>query len=544
MSWLDGFALLGGLGLFLFGMKVMGEGLEKAAGARLKRLLEIVTGNRLLAILAGVAITAVIQSSSATTVMVVGFVNAGLLSLGQATGVIMGANVGTTVTSLMLSVKLNFGVIFAAAGMILMFLTKKEGPRQAGQILMGLGVLFVGMDTMTQAMEPLKHWEGFRMLMAGVSNPLLGVLIGAATTAILQSSSASVGILQALAAQGLVSLDGAIFILFGQNIGTCVTALLASTGANHTARRAAVVHLLFNMAGTVVFVALAIALPAAEWIFALAPDNLRLQVALTHVLFNLGTTLLLLPGARLLEKAACLLVPGEDRVPEPKTLRYFDRRLLSTPTIAADQILKEAQRMGEIAGQSFRQAMGCFAGWDEEAALQVNRNEEVIDYLNQEITTCLVEVKGLDLGEQDGRMIGSLFHVVNDFERIGDHATNILECAALRSRQKVKFTQKAEQELEDLGRRVEQMLDQSMYIFARQMDDPDVLRRVEAAEEAVDAMTQALRSHHVERLKNKKCSAKNGMLYLDMLMNLERIADHANNIAGSVDKVTPMGAWQ
>lgn len=543
MNWMDVFALAGGLGLFLFGMKLMGEGLEKAAGNRLKRVLELVTSNRLLAVLAGVLITAVIQSSSATTVMVVGFVNAGLLSLTQAVGVIMGANIGTTVTSLMLSVKLNFGVIFACLGMLFMFLPRRETLRQIGAVLMGLGILFVGMDTMSGAMVPLREWEGFRSLMTGISNPLLGVLIGAGITAILQSSSASVGILQALAAQGLISLEGAIFILFGQNIGTCVTALLASAGTSHTARRAAMVHLLFNVIGTVAFVALAILLPVADWIAALAPDNLRLQVAFTHVFFNLGTTLLLFPAAKLLEKAACLMVPGEDPVREPMSLLHFDPRLLNTPSIAAAQIFREVERMSELANRTFLGAMQCFAQWDDHLAEEIVANEEVIDYLNQEITTCLVEVKATELTEQDGRMIGSLFHVVNDLERIGDHSTNIMECAQYRSQEKVKFSQKAEQELADLSQRVEQMMAQALHIFSRQLNDPDVLARVETAEETVDTLTNALRAHHVERLKNKKCSAKNGMVYLDMLTNLERIADHADNIATSVDKVTVMNGW-
>ncbi|MEG1195177.1 MAG: Na/Pi symporter [Clostridia bacterium] len=305
--------LLGGLGMFLFGIKAMGDGLELAAGRKMKRLLEILTRNKMLAVLVGVLVTGVIQSSSATTVMVVGFVNAGLLELSKAIGVIMGANIGTTVTSLMLSVKLNFGVIFAAIGGVCMLAGNRSGFKLFGQIMMGLGILFVGMDTMTTAMVPLQDWQGFRDLMTLAANPIVGVLVGAGITALLQSSSASVGILQALAGSGAISLQASLFILFGQNIGTCVTAILASVGANRTAKRAAVVHLLFNVIGTVIFVLVAMLLPMAQWVQAIAGDNLRLQIAVAHIIFNVTTTAMLLPLSGLLEKLASLWCAGRIR---------------------------------------------------------------------------------------------------------------------------------------------------------------------------------------------------------------------------------------
>ena len=520
MSVMNIISLLGGLSLFLIGMKVLGEGLERAAGNRLKKILGIVTHNRVLAMLAGVAITAVIQSSSATTVMVVGFVNAGLLSLTQAVGVIMGANVGTTVTSLMLSVKLDFGMIFAC-----------------------VGLLFVGMETMSEAMAPLQSWDGFRNAMARIDNPLLGVLIGAGVTAILQSSSASVGILQALAGEGLISLHAAIFILFGQNIGTCVTALIASSGTNATAKRTAIVHLLFNVIGTVLFIIISLALPFAEWIEALSPDNMRLQIALVHIVFNVVTTMLLLPMAGLLEKAACLIVHDKADQREGMTLKYFDTRLLTTPPIAVEQLFKEVQRMGAIAEANFTGAMACFQEWDQERADEITANEDVLDYLNKEITSLLVEVKGLELSETDTRLTGSLFHVVNDMERVGDHSMNLLDSARLKKEDNVKFSDKATKELETLAAKVDEQLQTALQLFRAQSTDADTLAKVEQVEEEIDQETEALRAHHVERLKNKKCSARNGMLYLDMLTNLERIGDHAENIATSVDKETPVAAW-
>ena len=531
-------SLLGGLGLFLFGMRIMGEGLEKAAGNKLKRILEIVTHNRLLAALAGVAITAVIQSSSATTVMVVGFVNANLLTLTQAVGVIMGANIGTTVTSLMLSIKIDFAAVFAFLGLILMAVNGRKHPAasQFGQVAMGLGILFVGMNTMSSAMKPLQDWQLFKDAMVSISNPVLGVLVGMVITAILQSSSASVGILQALAGEGLIPLQTSIFILFGQNIGTCVTALIACAGTSSTAKRAAVVHLLFNVIGTVLFVLIAVLFPFAELIEAMAPGNFRLQIALTHVIFNVASTAVMLPAAKWLEKIACLIVRDDGVTYEAMKLKYFDERLLNTPAIAAQQLFKEVQRMGDIAMNNYAGAVALFHDWDPERAEEIRRNEEVLDFLNHEITACLVEVKGLDLNDEDTRLIGSLFHVVNDIERVGDHSMNMMEAAETKFNEEVRFSGKAFAELEDLAERVSRQLQAGMDLFRRQSNDPAALQVVEDAEEEIDNLTEALREHHVDRLKNRKCSAKNGMLYLDLLTNLERIGDHAENIATSVDK--------
>lgn len=529
------FSLFGGLGLFLFGIKAMGEGLEKAAGDRMKRLLEVLTRNRLMAVLVGAFVTGVIQSSSATTVMVVGFVNAGLLSLSSAIGVIMGANIGTTVTSLMLSVKLNFGVLFAAFGGVCLLAGNRSSFKLLGQIFMGLGILFVGMDTMTAAMVPLGQWEGFRTMMAGVSSPILGVLVGLAITALLQSSSASVGILQALAATGAISLQGALFILFGQNIGTCVTALLASVGANKTARRAAVVHLLFNVLGATLFVVIAVTLPFAQWVHALAGENLRLQIAFAHIIFNVVTTMVLLPLAGAMEKLAFVLVRGEDKQQEPMRLMYFDDRLFSTPPIAAQQLFREVMRMSELAVANLTFAMKYFFAPKEVPVEEFNNREEVIDFLNEQITQRLIELRGMDLGGRDAHMVGSLFHVVNDLERIGDHSTNIVEIGAVRHNEKIKFSGKAEREIETLYEKVSDMVIQSVSIVGRQTVSAESIEAVATIEGEVDAMSEELANHHVDRVKQKKCTPKNGMLYLDMLNNLERIADHANNLATSVD---------
>ena len=529
------FSLRGGLGLFLFGIKTMGDGLEQAAGSKMKRLLEALTRNKFTAVLVGLLVTAVIQSSSATTVMVVGFVNAGLLSLSKAIGVIMGANIGTTVTSLMLSVKLNFGALFTAVGAICQLAGNRSSFKLLGQIMMGLGILFVGMDAMTAAMEPLRDWQGFRDMMELAKNPLVGVLVGAGVTALLQSSSASVGILQALAATGAISLQASLFILFGQNIGTCVTALLASVGANRTAKRAAVVHLLFNVIGAALFIVLALVLPLASWIETLAGANLRLQIAFAHIIFNVVTTLLLLPISGLLEKLAYLVVRGEDKQQEPMRLEYFDARLFSTPPVAVQQLFREVQRMADIVAVNYRFAMQYYFAPKDLAVDEFDNREQVIDYLNAEITQNLIELKGLNLRADDIRLVGSLFHVVNDLERIGDHSMNIVEIGSARKKEKLRFSGKAEREIEELSGIVTSMLDKSIHIVKRQITDVEIIGEVIELESQVDKLCEALADHHVDRVKNKKCTPRNGMLYLDMLNNLERIADHADNLASSVE---------
>ncbi len=534
MQFMDVLKLFAGLALFLYGIKEMGEGLEKAAGHRMQRLLEVLTKNKFSAVLVGALVTGVIQSSSATTVMVVGFVNAGLLPLRNAIGVIMGANIGTTVTSLMLSVKLDFGVIFAVIGLIFLLLSSRSSFKMLGQIFIGLGILFVGMQTMTGAMQPMRDWEGFRTMITGVSNPLVGVIVGALITALLQSSSASIGILQALASANLIGLQSSIFILFGQNIGTCITALLASIGTNKTARRTAIVHLLFNVIGSGLFIIIALTLPFASWIEQLAGDNLRLQIALAHIVFNVATTLILLPMSKLLEKAAYFVVRGQDPEEEPMRLTYFDDRLFSTPPIAAKQLFQEVMRMGELVKQNFAAAMEYFFAQKDIPLDEFNNRENVIDYLNTEVTAKLIELRGMTLTARDVHLMGSLFHVVNDLERIGDHAVNITEIATARRKAKKAFTSKALLELETLYQTVSQSLEQSLDIVNQQIIDTAIIKKVSELEAEIDRMCDDMTNHHMSRVKDKKCSPTNGMLFLDMLNNLERIGDHAENLATSV----------
>ena len=533
--------LLAGLGLFLYGMETMSDGLERVAGKQLKSLLGAVTKNRATQVVLGFIITVLMQSSSATTVMLVGFVNAGIMQLSQAVGIIMGANIGTTVTVLMMSIKLDFEIIFCFIGCIVLFLLM-FAPKKFGRlegvvpVIFGVGALFLGMGLMSDAMVPLRGWEGFTNALAAVNNPIVAVLIGAGITALIQSSAASIAILMPLAELGLIDFQMCMFILFGQNIGTCVTAVLACIGASATSKRVACVHLLFNCIGTVVFIILALILPMDEWMQSLAPDNIKMQIAFTHIVFNLVTTLLLLPFANVLEQLACILIHADDHVGEAMKLQHFDQRMLGAPAVAAEQLFNEAKRMGMIAKANFTRAIECFDQWDEDKAAEVTRNEEVLDFLNHEITTYLVEVKGLDLNAQDTLLVGSLFHVVNDMERVGDHSQNILEAAQLRHNEDIKFSEKAVKELDDLSAMVTAQLDRAMEMFSKQDNRPVAIKQVEDTEQEIDDITEALREHHVDRLKQHKCSAKNGMIYLDILTNLERIGDHAENIASSVEK--------
>ncbi|MCE5342383.1 MAG: Na/Pi cotransporter family protein, partial [Eubacteriales bacterium] len=408
MQVMDVVSLFAGLGLFLYGIKEMGEGLEKAAGQKMKRLLEVLTKNKVTGVLVGLLVTGVIQSSSATTVMVVGFVNAGLLPLTNAIGVIMGANIGTTVTALILSVKLNFGVIFAAFGLVFMIGGKRPSLKILGQVFMGLGILFIGMEIMTTAMQPMQSWSGFRQMLTNVGNPVFGVIVGALFTALIQSSSASIGILQALAGSNLISLHSSLFILFGMNIGTCITALLASIGANRTARRAAIVHLLFNVIGATIFIVISLTLPFAQWVEQLAGDNMRLQIALAHLIFNVTTTMILLPLSPLLERLAFLIIRGKDKEEEPMRLTYFDDRLFSTPPIAAQQLFREVMRMGELVKANFAYAMEYFFSPKEMPLEEFNNRENVIDFLNAEVTVKMIELRGMTLGNRDVYLMGSL----------------------------------------------------------------------------------------------------------------------------------------
>lgn len=525
-------ALLGGLALFLYGMKLMGEGLEKAAGDRLKRLLEALTRNPLMGLLVGVVFTMIIQSSSATTVMVVGFVNAGLLDLMQATGVILGANIGTTVTAWIVAgfQATAFMPLVLLIGVAMMMFLKKLKLQRIGQVVAGFGMLFVGMGMMSDAMKPLAESAEFARLMTAFSNPIMALLVGVAVTAIIQSSSASVGILEMLAIQGLVPLETSLYIIMGTNIGTCVTAMLSAVGATRTAKRAALIHLMFNVLGTLVVFILVSLLPVSTWIGHISGP--ALQIAVAHTSFKVFEVLCFVLLRKWLVKLVMILVPGEDKQGEGKSLKFLDDRILSTPPIAVAQICKEIERMGDIAIANLTRAMDAFFNKDSSLINEVEQSEDVVNYLNHEITRYMVAAAQLDLPASDVEQLGEMFHVVNDLERIGDHAENMAEYANSRIEEEIPFSEDGLAELRD-------MLDKTVALFKLSMEafhtrDQHLLPRVLVQEENIDDMEKTLQQSHVDRLTRGACTPRSGMIFSDMLSNLERVADHATNVAFSI----------
>ena len=524
--------LLGGLGLFLYGMKLMGDGLEMAAGSRLKKIVEKLTRNKYMGALVGLIVTMVIQSSSSTTVMVVGFVNAGLMTLAQATGVIMGANIGTTVTGLLIAIKLNdLAPIAIFIGVVMIMFIKKTSYKHVGQIIAGFGILFMGMTNMGDALAPLSESQMFKDMMSTFSNPLIGVLIGLVFTAIIQSSSASVGVLMALAGQGVVPIESAVFVIFGQNIGTCVTAVLSCIGTNRTAKRTATVHLLFNIIGATLFICISLFTPFISWIKMAAPDNILMQISIVHITFNVVTTAILLPLSDYLVKLACIVIPGEDEKREAKSLKFLDARILKTPPIAVAQVLKEVARMGDLARKNYLMSMDMLFTGNVEKMEELEDNEEVLNFLNTNITEYLVKINSLELEDNDRKLVGALFHVVSDFERIGDHGENIAEQAIQLQTTKTTFSEQALQELHQMQDKVISVLDDSCRLFQERKMDFDLAYRINSTEDSIDDMAKACKENHVSRLNQSLCTAQGGAIYNDLITNLERIADHSTNIA-------------
>lgn len=528
-------SMAGGLGLFLFGIRTMGDGLENAAGAKLKRMLEVLTGNRFLAVLVGFVVTAIIQSSTATTVMVVGFVNAGMMSLAQAVGVIMGANIGTTVTSLLIA--LNFSSVAAAAvlvGVILMLASKKTVVKNLGAIFTGFGLLFLGIDMMSDSMAPLRDSAGFMNFIVTVSEsplrPLFGIVLGIVMTAVLQSSSASVGVLQTLAMQGLVPLKFSVFVLFGQNIGTCLTALFSTVGAKKNSKRAAVIHLLFNLIGTGIFILIALLTPYVEWIEKLSPDPMA-QIAISHIVFNIVSTVVMFPFAKALVKLSCLLVPGKDDSESEMHCKFIDDRLLNTPPFAVMQVSKEVARMAKLARDNFETSAHALINRSDKDLDKVMENEEIINYLNHHITSYLVKLNALDITDSDSDYIARVFHAINDIERVGDHAINLAEAAQHNIGEGLKFSDPAREELNQLCGSVVTLLERSMAAFDNQSLSDNEAKELSDLEEHIDDLTLECQDSHIFRLNRKECNTEAGMLYLNTITDFERVGDHAINIA-------------
>lgn len=530
--------LLSGLGLLLYGIKILGEGLELAAGAKLKVLLEKMTSNRFAAVLVGFVITTLIQSSSTTTVMVVGFVNTGIMNLTQAIGVIMGANIGTTTTSILVSLDIGkYAPIAIGIGVFLSMLTKKTTKKHIGLAITGFGMLFLGMTLMKDAMEPLASSPVFSEWLMNANNPFVAILIGTVITAVIQSSAASIGILQALAAQGLIPLHFAAYVIYGQNIGTCITALISSIGTKKNSKRTAVMHVLFNVFGTVIFIILTKFLPFTDWIESLT-DNTMMQLSLVHIIFNVVSTLIMFPFAdKVLVKLACLIVPDKkDSSEDDFKLKFVDNLMINTPPFAVAQVSKEVHRMAGLARQNFSIAAEDLLNKSCDHFDEVQHREEVINFLNHNITPILVKINSLDLSYSDAKYIGRVFHVINDIERIGDHAQNLEEAAKSRVDEGIEISAEGERELREMYETTLKLIDGSIEAFTAQILDNENAEQLSEYEASVDDMQTEFEQSHIERLNAHKCNTRAGMLFINTITDFERVADHATNIAWSVSK--------
>lgn len=537
--------LIGGLALFLYGMNVMGAGLEKMSGGKLERVLEKLTSSPIKAVLLGAGVTALIQSSSATTVMVVGFVNSGIMKLSQAIGIIMGANVGTTITAWLLSLTgieggsffmqmlkpSSFAPILAMLGIVLIMGGKSEKKKDLGGILLGFTVLMTGMDMMSGAVKPLADVPEFTNILTMFDNPLLGVIAGALLTAVIQSSSASVGILQALSVTGAFTFSSVIPIVMGQNIGTCVTAMLSAVGANKGARRTAFVHLYFNLIGTILFLILyfggntIIGFSFAEEVVGAA------EIAMIHTIFNIFTTLALMPFTKTLEKLAYLTIPQtEDEMQVTEDVfAVLDERFLNSPAFAIEQCRMLVSQMAETTRDSFLEAMEVLSEYSEEKAEDVVRKENQVDAYNDKVGAYLTRLNGEDLSYSDSLQVTSLLHCITDFERISDHAINVIESAQQMQKEGGEFSKRGKEEITIYGKAVADILKRTTEAFVA--NDEILAHTVEPLEEVIDELNKVVKKHHMKRLRKGKCTIEMGLMLSDLAMNYERVADHCSNIA-------------
>ncbi|MCC2255342.1 Na/Pi cotransporter family protein [Ruminococcus sp. CLA-AA-H200] len=532
----DLLALLGGLALFLYGMQMMSAGLEAAAGNKMKSILEKLTSNRIKGVLVGAGITAVIQSSSATTVMVVGFVNSGLMTLKQAVWIIMGANIGTTITGQLIALDIGaIAPLFAILGVGAMMFVKSEQVHHISSILAGLGILFMGMDMMGAAMEPLQESEAFLSLMTEFSNPFLGILVGAVFTAIIQSSSASVGILQALAATGMIPLSSAVYVLFGQNIGTCITAVLASIGMKVNAKRTTIIHLMFNIIGTTIFTTLCITVPAyVDWVESLTPGDPVAQIANAHTIFNIVTTLILLPFGSYMAKAAERILPDskkdDDEELRLKYIRPFESSYaIGNSAVALSQVREETERMIDMVSKNIRDAFDTLISYNEKARKKVEEREEYIDFLNKGITEYIVSLMAGEQNAADSRKINGYYTVISNLERIGDHAVNIAEYADDMKKWDLRFSDNVLEELEEMKKQTLASLDNIRSTEPAECEK--VLSQAVVYEQKTDGMRDKYLKKQMQRLKKGKCKPQSGIVFSEVLTDFERMGDHMLNIA-------------
>ncbi len=548
MTWTNVLALLGGLALFLYGMQMMSSGLEAAAGNRMKRILEKLTSNRILGVLVGAGITAVIQSSSATTVMVVGFVNSGMMTLRQAVWIIMGANIGTTITGQLIALDVGeIAPLMAFIGVALVVFIKKPTVRYWGQIVAGLGILFLGMNMMSDSMLPLRESEAFIGLMTQFSNPLLGILAGTVFTALIQSSSASVGILQTLAKSGLIGLDSAVYVLFGQNIGTCITAVLASIGTSRNAKRTTIIHLLFNIIGTTLFTVVCMCTPLTSWVAGWTPDNPSAQIANMHTLFNVVTTLLLLPFGSYLASLATKILPEKTSEAEEAgvhRLLYIKpvdqlsaEHHVGTSAIVLNGVQHELARMAGMVRQNVDESFQAVLDSTPARLEKVEETEEYIDYLNKEISSYISHIIVFETNERDSEQISRFFKISSNLERIGDHAVNICEYTKMLEEKHIAFSQQAREEIQAMR---QTSLEALQTLGELGSLSPETLENIYRYEQKIDDMTLEYRHNQMVRLREGACSDEACTLYSEMLTDFERIGDHILNIGQDLSaELTP-----
>ena len=531
---------IGGLAMFIYGMNIMADGLQHAAGSKMKKILEVLTQNKLMGIALGALVTAIIQSSSATTVMVVGFVNAGLMNLTQAISVIMGANIGTTITGWLVSAgewakmfsPSTLAPIAVMVGVIVTLVGKRQQSKDVAGIIIGFGILFIGMNTMSDAVYPLRESEVFKTAFISMgSNPFLGILVGAGVTAIIQSSSASQGILLSLESAGLVPTNAAVFIIMGQNIGTCVTAILSSVGASKNAKCVGTMHLTFNIAGTIIFSILAMFLFARlDPSYGEGIINMT-QISFIHTVFNVGTTIILMPFSGYIIKFAMKVngLKAVETKSDEAELVHLDKRMMSTPSVAVEGAKLETIRMGRIARENLSLALSTLSDHDEEKMADVKQREFVIDKLCDNISKYLIDLCMLHLSDKDNEMVTSLLNTVSDMERVGDHAENIVELAEEMKQEGISFSDTALEELNEMSTTTLGAYDNA--VKALELDDITYAVKTSFLEDQVDAMEKKLRAGHIDRLSNAECSVNAGIHFIDLLGNLERVSDHAMNIA-------------
>lgn len=531
--------LSGGLGLFLFGMSQMSNGIEKAAGAKLRSILEMFTRNRLTGMIVGIIFTGIIQSSSACTVMVVSFVNSGLMSLYQAAGVIFGANIGTTVTSQLVSFNLSkIAPIFVLIGIIVVMFVHNEMAKKFGDIVLGFGVLFMGLSIMSGAMGQMKEHAEVVEALSGLHSPLVAILLGMVVTAIIQSSSVTVSILLLMANQDLISIGIVLYVILGCNIGACASAILVSLSGKKDAKRTALIHLLFNVIGTALFFVLFLVAeePIIAMLQKISADNGRL-VANAHTLIKIAQVLILFPFSGLIVKLTYLLVPGEDKkvgYRESFTLKYIGDKVVFNPATAVVEVIREIERMADLASENLNRAMNALITLDQDDIDEVYEVEKNINFLNHSITNYLVKINQLNLPIEDLRSIGALFHVVNDIERIGDHAENVADDAKLRKEKGLTFSKDAQREMGKMLDKVNDIVRFSVEMFAQ--GKTEHMTYISKLEDEIDELERKYQKHHIERLTKNECTPEAGMIFSDIVSGLERVADHAVNIAFAIQE--------